>query len=127
MGTSIVSGTATAVVVKNWQRNGIRKNRSRLVEKAPETEFEVGIKKFGFLIMQVTFLLVIFVFMIQALLHPNANGVLTALLFAVALAVGLTPELLPMIITINLSKGAWGCPRKASSSNVYQPLKPSAA
>ncbi len=44
--------------------------------------------------------------MINALLHPDANGVLQALLFAVALAVGLTPELLPMIITINLSKGA---------------------
>ena len=47
-----------------------------------------------------------FVFLINALLHPNANGILQALLFAVALAVGLTPELLPMIITINLSKGA---------------------
>ena len=62
--------------------------------------------------MQVTFLLVMFVFMINALLHPNAEGILQALLFAVALAVGLTPELLPMIITINLSKGAMAMSKK---------------
>ena len=106
MGTSIVSGTAMAVVVRTGGNTEYGKIAARLVEKAPETEFERGTKQFGFLIMQVTFLLVIFVFMINALLHPDAKGVLEALLFAVALAVGLTPELLPMIITINLSKGA---------------------
>jgi P-type Mg2+ transporter len=112
MGTSIVSGTAIAVVVRTGGLTEYGKIAQRLIEKAPETEFEVGIKKFGFLIMQVTFLLVIFVFMIQALLHPNASGILTALLFSVALAVGLTPELLPMIITINLSKGAMAMSKK---------------
>ena len=84
----------------------MEKSRQSSVERAPETEFERGTKQFGFLIMQVTFLLVMLVFLINALLHPDANGILQALLFAVALAVGLTPELLPMIITINLSKGA---------------------
>ena len=112
MGTSIVSGTATAVVVRTGGSTEYGKIAQRLVEKAPETEFEIGIKKFGFLIMQVTFLLVLFVFMINALLHPNAEGILQALLFAVALAVGLTPELLPMIITINLSKGAMAMSKK---------------
>jgi Mg2+-importing ATPase len=106
MGTSIVSGTAMAVVVRTGGSTEYGKIAQRLVEKAPETEFEIGIKKFGFLIMQVTILLVLFVFMVNALLHPDAQGILQALLFAVALAVGLTPELLPMIITINLSKGA---------------------
>ena len=106
MGTSVVSGSALAVVVRTGGFTEYGKIAAKLVEKAPETEFERGTKQFGFLIMQVTFLLVIFVFMINALLHPDANGVLQALLFAVALAVGLTPELLPMIITINLSKGA---------------------
>jgi Mg2+-importing ATPase len=106
MGTSIVSGTASAVVVRTGGYTEYGKIAEKLVEKAPETEFERGTKQFGFLIMQVTFLLVMFVFLINALLHPNANGILQALLFAVALAVGLTPELLPMIITINLSKGA---------------------
>jgi Mg2+-importing ATPase len=112
MGTSVVSGTATAVVVKTGGLTEYGKIAQRLIEKAPETEFEVGIKRFGFLIMQVTLLLVLFVFMIQALLHPDVNGILTALLFAVALAVGLTPELLPMIITINLSKGAMAMSKK---------------
>ena len=106
MGTSIVSGTASAVVVRTGGYTEYGKIAAKLVERAPETEFERGTKQFGFLIMQVTFLLVMFVFLINALLHPDANGILQALLFAVALAVGLTPELLPMIITINLSKGA---------------------
>jgi P-type Mg2+ transporter len=112
MGTSIVSGTATAVVVRTGGSTEYGKIAQKLVEKAPETEFERGIKKFGFLIMQVTIVLVLFVFLINALLHPNAQGILTALLFAVALAVGLTPELLPMIITINLSKGAMAMSKK---------------
>lgn len=106
MGTSVVSGTATAVVAKTGSLTEYGKIAKRLVEKAPETQFERGIKSFGFLIMQLTFLLVIFVFFIISLRNPSANGVTNALLFAVALAVGLTPELLPMIITINLSKGA---------------------
>jgi Mg2+-importing ATPase len=106
MGTSIVSGTAMTLVVRTGGYTEYGKIAAKLVEKAPETEFERGTKQFGFLIMQVTFLLVMFVFLINALLHPDANGILNALLFSVALAVGLTPELLPMIITINLSKGA---------------------
>jgi Mg2+-importing ATPase len=74
-----------------------------LVGKVPETEFDRGLRRFGFLIMQVTLLLVIFVFFINALFK---HDVLTALIFSVALAVGLTPELLPMIVTINLATGA---------------------
>jgi Mg2+-importing ATPase len=109
MGTSIVSGTATAAVVKTGGSTEYGKIAKRLVEKAPETEFERGIRGFGFLIMQVTFLLVLFVFFINALYK---RGVLESLLFAVALAVGLTPELLPMIITVNLSKGAIAMSKK---------------
>jgi len=112
MGTSIVSGTATAVVVKTGSSTEYGKIARRLVEKAPETEFEKGIKSFGFLIMQVTFLLVMFVFLIIAVRNPSTDGVVSALLFAVALAVGLTPELLPMIITINLTRGAIAMSKK---------------
>ena len=112
MGTSVVSGTATAMVVKTGGATEYGKIAKKLIEKAPETEFERGIKSFGFLIMQVTFLLVIFVFLIISLRNPNTNGVVEALLFAVALAVGLTPELLPMIITINLSRGAMAMSKK---------------
>ncbi len=106
MGTSVVSGTAQAIVVKTGGATEYGKIARKLTEKSPETEFERGIKGFGFLIMQVTFLLVIFVFLTISLRNPTETGVVEALLFAVALAVGLTPELLPMIITINLSRGA---------------------
>jgi Mg2+-importing ATPase len=112
MGTSIVSGTATALVVKTGSLTEYGKIAKKLVEKPPETEFEKGIKNFGFFIMQVTILLVLFVFMVNALLHPDTEGILTALLFAVAIAVGLTPELLPMIITVNLSRGAIAMSKK---------------
>jgi len=112
MGTSVVSGTATAAVVKTGGSSEYGKIAKRLVDIVPETEFERGIKSFGFLIMQVTFLLVLFVFLINALRAPDTDGVLNALLFSVALAVGLTPELLPMIITVNLSRGAIAMSKK---------------
>ena len=109
MGTSVVSGTATAVVVRTGGSTEYGKIAKRLVETVPETEFERGIRSFGFLIMQVTFVLVIFVFFVNAFLK---HDVLEALLFSVALAVGLTPELLPMIITVNLSRGAMAMAKK---------------
>jgi Mg2+-importing ATPase len=109
MGTSIVSGTATAVVVKTGSLTEYGKIAKRLVAREPETEFQRGIRSFGYMIMQVTFLLVVFVFFINAL---YMRSVLDSLLFAVALAVGLTPELLPMIISVNLSKGAIAMARK---------------
>ena len=112
MGTSVVSGTATAVVVRTGNTTEYGKIAKKLTEKPPETEFERGIKSFGFLIMQVTFLLVMFVFLIISVRNPTTDGVVNALLFAVALAVGLTPELLPMIITINLSRGAMAMSKK---------------
>jgi Mg2+-importing ATPase len=112
MGTSIVSGSATAMVVKTGGSTEYGKIAKKLVEKAPETEFERGIKSFGFFIMQLTFLFVIFVFLVISLRNPTEVGVVNALLFSVALAVGLTPELLPMIITINLSRGAMAMSKK---------------
>ncbi|MCL2477338.1 magnesium-translocating P-type ATPase [Candidatus Bathycorpusculum sp.] len=112
MGTSIVSGSATAVVLKTGSSTEYGKIAKKLVEKAPETEFERGIKSFGYFIMQLTFLFVIFVFLIISLRNPTELGVVNALLFSVALAVGLTPELLPMIITINLSRGAMAMSKK---------------
>ena len=112
MGTSVVSGTATAVVGKTGNATEYGKIAKKLIEKPPETEFERGLKSFSFLIMQVTFLLVIFVFMAIALRNPTNTGIIQALLFSVALAVGLTPELLPMIVTINLSRGAMTMSKK---------------
>jgi len=106
MGTSVVSGTATALVVKTGSSTEYGKIARKLVEKAPETEFEKGIRHFSSFMMRITMIMVLLVFMIRAFLQPDGTGILEALLFAVALAVGLTPELLPMIVTINLSRGA---------------------
>jgi P-type Mg2+ transporter len=103
LGTSVVSGTATVVVVRTGGATEYGEIARKLIARVPETEFDRGLRKFGYLIMEITFLLVIFVFFINALYR---RGVLESLLFAVALAVGLTPELLPMIVSINLSKGA---------------------
>jgi Mg2+-importing ATPase len=103
MGTSIVSGAATAVVVGTGNSTEFGKIAKKLVARPPETEAERGLRRFGFLIMEITFLLVMFVFLINALYKRD---VLESLLFSVALAVGLTPELLPMIIAVNLSKSA---------------------
>ncbi|MEM2849653.1 MAG: magnesium-translocating P-type ATPase [Candidatus Bathyarchaeia archaeon] len=103
MGTSIVSGSATAVVVRTGSSTEYGKIARRLVAREPETEFQRGIRSFGYMIMQVTFFLVLFVFFINAL---YMRSILESFLFAVALAVGLTPELLPMIVSVNLSKGA---------------------
>ncbi len=109
MGTSVVTGTATATVVKTGGLTEYGKIAKRLVAKPPETEFERGVKGFSYLIMQVTFVLIIFVFMALAL---ERRDLVQSLLFAAALAVGLTPELLPMIITMNLSKGAINMSKK---------------
>lgn len=109
MGTSVVSGTATAAVVKTGGLTEYGKIAKKLTERRAETEFERGIRNFGYMILRVTFLLVVFVFFVNALYRRN---VLDSFLFAVALAVGLTPELLPMIISINLSKGAIAMAKK---------------
>lgn len=103
MGTSIVSGAATAVVISTGTNAEYGKIAKIVAIKEPETEFEQGRRNFGLLIMKATFFLVLFVFAINAFYKRD---VLESLLFALALAVGLTPELLPMIISVNLSKGA---------------------
>src|SRR5689334_17666867 len=103
LGTSVVSGTATAKVTATGQNTVFGDIATRLAKRAPETEFERGTRRFGFLIMRTTILLVLFVILISILFH---RPFLESLLFAVALAVGLTPEFLPMITTITLARGA---------------------
>ena len=103
MGTHVVSGTAAAVVVHTGIGTEFGKVSERLRLRPPETEFERGVRRFGYLLMEVTLLLVIAIFAINVYL---ARPVLEAFLFSLALAVGLTPQLLPAIITINLAYGA---------------------
>ena len=109
LGTSVVSGTATAVVTATGKNTIFGDIATRLAKRAPETEFERGTRRFGFLIMRTTILLVLFVILISVLLQ---RPFLESLLFAVALAVGLTPEFLPMITTVTLGRGAVHMARK---------------
>lgn len=103
LGTSVVSGTATALVVSTGPATEFGDIAARLAARAPETEFDRGTRQFGFLIMQTVFVLVVFVFLVSAALRHNT---FESLLFAIALAVGLTPEFLPMITTVTLGRGA---------------------
>jgi P-type Mg2+ transporter len=110
MGTSVTNGAATAVIVKTGGSTQYGEIVKKSAERKPETEFERGLRRFGFLIMQVTFVLVVLVFLINAV--TGKHSVLDSLLFSVALAVGLTPELLPMILSMNLSRGASAMSKK---------------
>ena len=103
LGTSIVSGTATAVITATGRGTAFGDIVEHLRQRPPETEFERGIRHFAFLIMQTVFGLVLFVFLIGVLFHHN---LFESVLFAIALAVGLTPEFLPMITTVTLGQGA---------------------
>ena len=103
MGTHVVSGTAKALVVNTGTETEFGKVSDRLKLRHPETEFERGVSRFGYFLMEITLLLVIAIFAINVYLE---RPILDSFLFALALAVGLTPQLLPAIITINLAHGA---------------------
>lgn len=103
LGTSVVSGSATALVVATGGATTFGDIAARLAARPPETEFERGTRAFGLLIMKTVFFLVSFVFLVSAALRHDP---FESLLFAIALAVGLTPEFLPMITTVTLAQGA---------------------
>jgi Mg2+-importing ATPase len=103
MGTHVQSGDATALVVATGQATEFGKLSLRIKLKTPETEFERGIRRFGYLLMEITLILVMLIFAVNVYLK---EPVLDSFLFALALAVGLTPQLLPAIISINLAHGA---------------------
>ena len=102
-GTYVVSGRARAVAVRTGGDTEFGKISRRLRLRPPETDFEHGVRRFGYFLMQVTFVLILAIFAANVLLH---RPVLDAFLFSLALAVGLTPQLLPAIISVNLAHGA---------------------
>ena len=103
MGTHVISGTATALVVRTGRATEFGQVSQSLRTHPVENEFERGVKHFGYLILEVTLMLVIAIFGINVYLH---RPVVDSFLFSLALAVGLTPQLLPAIISINLAHGA---------------------
>ncbi len=103
MGTNVRSGSAKVIIVETGLNTAFGQIADRLTLRPPETEFEHGIKRLGYLLTEVMFLLVLGIFFFNVVFH---KPVLDSLLFSIALAVGLTPQLLPAIININLSKGS---------------------
>jgi Mg2+-importing ATPase len=103
MGTHVLSGSAKMLVVHTGKATEFGKVSERLKFRQPETEFEHGVRRFGYLLMEVTMLLIFAIFAINVFLH---RPVLESFIFSLALAVGLTPQLLPAIISINLAQGA---------------------
>lgn len=103
MGTSVRSGTASVVLTDTGARSQFGKIAETLEKEIPENDFERGVRHFSYLLTRIIFVLVLLVFLINII---DQKSTFESLLFAIALAVGMTPELLPAIITITLSHGA---------------------
>ena len=103
LGTNVVSGSGRAVVVRTGRATEFGAIAERLRLRPAETEFEQGVRRFGYLLMEITLLLVVVIFAFNVYLQ---RPILDSFLFALALAVGLTPQLLPAIISVNLASGA---------------------
>ena len=103
MGTSVISGSARMRVVKTGVETAIGDIADSISRPSEPTSFELGTRRFGMMVMRLTVLMVMFVLLVNTFFHKPW---LESFLFAVALAVGLTPELLPMVISVTLSRGA---------------------
>ncbi|MCA3469533.1 MAG: magnesium-translocating P-type ATPase [Rhodobacter sp.] len=103
LGSSVRSGTARVLVVTTGRRTEFGTIAARLHARQPETDFARGVRQFGFLLIRVMVVIVIFVLSVNLLLD---RPLVESLLFAAAMAVGLSPELLPAIISVTLSAGA---------------------
>lgn len=102
MGTSVISGSGTAIVLSTGRSSYFGSMSSSIVGNRPETSFDIGIRKVSVLLIQFMVVMVSVVFIINGLTKDWGS----AFLFAVSIAVGLTPEMLPLIVTANLAKGA---------------------
>jgi Mg2+-importing ATPase len=109
MGTSVESGTATAAVVTTGAQTYLGSMAGSIMEERPPTSFDQGLNRFTWLMMQFMAAMVPLVFFINGFTKHDWKG---AFFFALAVAVGLTPEMLPMIVSVCLSKGALSMSRK---------------
>ena len=103
MGTSVVSGTGRMLVCRTGKATSLGQISESLRKEPPPTAFDIGIRDFGLLIMRITVVMVLFVILVNTVTH---KPLLQSFLFAIALAVGLTPELLPMVVSVTLARGA---------------------
>ena len=110
-GTHVVSGVGRALVMQTGCKTQLGSIADRLRIRPEETDFERGVRQFGMLVIRLTLVLVVVIFALNVFLQ---RPVLDSFLFALALAVGITPELLPAIISVNLASGAQRCARRSS-------------
>ena len=102
-GTSVIAGSAVQLICQTGRQTTLGQLAATLIAKPPPTSFEIGLRRFSMLILRITLVLVVLVMAESMAFH---RPWIDALIFALALAVGLTPELLPMIMTITLARGA---------------------
>jgi len=118
MGTNVEAGTGIGIVYATAQATEVGKTTKYFKKSEPETEFQRGTRRFGNFLVVIILSLVAFIFVINITLKPLIFSIepnlLEALLFSLALAIGITPELLPIIITINLSRGAVAMSKKGA-------------
>lgn len=118
LGTSVISGEAEAVILKTGKDTEFGKISSSLTRSSEKSEFEMGIAKFGVFIAKIVFCLVLFIFLFNSLKNLGANPkdinvqMIQSFLFAVAIAVGITPELLPMIMSVTMARGSMKMSKK---------------
>ncbi|MHB8872559.1 MAG: HAD-IC family P-type ATPase, partial [Myxococcaceae bacterium] len=103
MGTSVVSGSGRAVITRTGPRTAMGQIGLALTRRPPPTAFEIGTRNFGLLILRLAMLMILFVIFVNLI---RDRSWLETFIFAIALAVGLTPELLPMVVSVTLARGA---------------------
>lgn len=103
MGTNVVSGAATVVVIETGSNTYFGTIGKSIIGESPETSFDIGINKVSVLLIRFMLVMVPVIFLINGLVKGDW---MEAMLFSIAVAVGLTPEMLPVIVTANLAKGA---------------------
>lgn len=108
-GTSIVTGTAIAVVINTGSKTEFGKIASTLAKKEEKSEFEIGVVSFGYFTMKIIIFLVLIIFLLNTFINHN---ILESFMFAVAIAVGVTPEMLPMIMSITMARGSMRMSKK---------------
>ena len=102
-GTSVIAGSAIQLICQTGGHTTLGQLAATLIAKPPPTSFEIGLRRFSILILRITVVLVLLVMAESMAFH---RPWIDAMIFALALAVGLTPELLPMIMTVTLARGA---------------------
>jgi len=108
-GSNVVTGTARAVVIKTGRDTQFGKTAESLSEISGSNDFTRGISSFSFMILKIIIFFVLFIFMVNSLVK---HDIYQSLMFSIAIAVGLTPEFLPMIMSVNMGKGSISMAKK---------------